>query len=352
MRYTKRVIATDMPKCYAIGMFNGTDGPSFVVATEKDGPVRRFTLSGSVMETVAEGPGGVMTVMQTPGRDDQLLATCKFFSPNFGADDAKLVSYTRHTNGLWDCTTLCDLSYVHRFGVLKGADGTNWLLACTIKSSCRKVKNDWLNPGAIYAAPLEGTLESYDGHHQLPLTLVANCQLQNHGFYLAPDRSYALISTAAGVFRYLPPATKDTNTWQVDCLIVQPTSDMCVVDLDGDGIGEIVTISPFHGDVLSVWHATKTPDVYTKVWTDSQTHSFLHAIWGGVLEGEHCAVIGNRRDDCNLMRLYFADGDYHIETIDHGYGPANCWVFENGGHSHIIAANRETDEVAIYDCSQ
>ena len=88
MKYEKKVIATDMPKCYAIGMLDVGDKRSFVVATEKEGPIRRFSLDGTPRENVCDGPGGVMTVMQTPGRTDQLMATYKFFSPNFGADDA------------------------------------------------------------------------------------------------------------------------------------------------------------------------------------------------------------------------------------------------------------------------
>ena len=83
MKYEKKVIATDMPKCYAIGMLDVGDERSFVVATEKEGPIRRFALDGTPRENVCDGPGGVMTVMQTPGRTDQLMATYKFFSPNF-----------------------------------------------------------------------------------------------------------------------------------------------------------------------------------------------------------------------------------------------------------------------------
>lgn len=353
MQYQKHVLATDMAKCYAIGMFCGDDADSFVVATEKEGPMRRFALDGTQMENVNDGPGGVMTVMQTPGRGDQLMATYKFFSPNFGADDAKIVTYTRQADGTWKRSTLCDLPYVHRFGVVKGADGQNWLLACTIKSACREIKNDWLTPGAVYAAPLPEKPEDFDDEHQLELKKIACCQLQNHGFYTAPDRSYALVSTAAGVFRYVPPATAD-GEWSINCLIVQPTSDMAVADFDGDGKDEIITISAFHGDTLAVWHEADEPDTYKKVWEDDKKRNFLHAIWSGTLEGEACAVMGNRKDDRDLMRVYYdeADATYRVELIDHDCGPANCWVFSHDGADHIISANRETDEVALYDVSK
>ena len=42
-------------------MFEGKDARSFVVGVEKEGPVRRFALDGTPMETIAEGPGGVMS---------------------------------------------------------------------------------------------------------------------------------------------------------------------------------------------------------------------------------------------------------------------------------------------------
>ncbi len=122
-----------MPKCYALGMFEGEDTPSFLAAVEKDGPIRRFTLDGEPLETVAPGPGGVMTITQVPGRKDQFLATRKFFSPNFGGDDAAIASYTKQADGSWSEQILCDLPYVHRFGILKAVDGQLWIIACTIK---------------------------------------------------------------------------------------------------------------------------------------------------------------------------------------------------------------------------
>lgn len=347
MKYEKKVIA-EMPKAYAIGAFDGSDAQSFVVATEKDGPIRRFALDGTSMETVTDGPGGVMTVMQTPGRGDQLLATYKFFSPNFGADDAAIVSYTRSADGAWKMVKLCELPYVHRFGVLKAADGREHLIACTIKTKCGPVKDDWRYPGAVWTAVLPSAVEEL-GDDGLELSLVASQQLQNHGFWVAPDRSFALVTTAAGVFRYVPPV-KDGASWDVTCLVVQPTSDACMADLDGDGKDEIITLSAFHGDTLSVYKATEVPDRYELVWRDEVKHPFLHAIWSGKLAGEPAALIGNRRDKRELMRLEYSDGSYALEKIDEDRGPANCLVItDNAGNERIVAANRETDEVALYD---
>ena len=346
MQYSKKVIAS-MPKAYAIGMFDGEDAKSFVIGVEKDGPIRRFALDGTPMETVTEGPGGVMTITQVPGRKDQLLATSEFFSPNFGSDTAGIVSYTRAADGTWSSHRICDLPYVHRFGVLTGADGQLWLIACTIKGACRKIKNDWLTPGAVYVAKLGDHLET----ETVELTELSGCQLQNHGFWTNADHTLALVSTAAGVFRYVPPATADGD-WSVSCLIVQPTSDICVADFDGDGHDEILTLSAFHGDTLSVWHETENEDTYAKVWEDPEKRDFLHAIWSGEIYGDPCAVIGNRKGGRDLFRVHYADGSYQLEMIDHDRGPANCWVLTDGDVTRVIAANRETDEVALYDVTK
>lgn len=349
MKYTKHVVADDMNLCYAIGMFDGSDEKSFLIGVEKQGPIRRFGLDGHFIETVTEGPGGVMTITQAPGRDDQVLATSKFFSPNFGADEAEIVVYTRSTDGTWQETTLCELPYVHRFGILKGKDNTTWLIACTIKSGCREVKEDWYIPGAVYVAPLEGKLERYSKTNQLTLQKIADYQLQNHGFYTPADKSFALLGTAAGVFSYVPPEQKGAS-WHIHCLAVQPTSDMCLVDLDQDGKEELVTISRFHGDTLRVWRLTgEVPGRYELVWTDPEKRGFLHAIWATKLFGEPAAILGNRKDKRDLFRLCYDGTTYVLEFIDHDRGPTNCCVFEDEQGPHIIATNRETNEVALYD---
>lgn len=346
MQYTKNHIA-DMKLAYAIGTFDGEDAKSFMIGVEKEGPIKRFALDGTEMETVAEGPGGVMTIAQVPGRSDQFMATCEFFSPNYGGDTAHIRVYTRAADGSWSSNKLCDLPYVHRFGLLKGADGTLYVIACTIKGACREIKNDWQTPGAVWVAPLTEPAESYSDEHQLELTELSAAQLQNHGFWYAPDRSYALVSTAAGVFRYVPPATPGAK-WDVACLIVQPTSDICVADFDGDGSEEILTFSEFHGDTLRIWHVGDNPDTYTCVWEDAEKRNFWHAIWSGALAGTPCAVVGNRKDGRDLYRVYHDGSTYQLEQIDHDFGPANCWVVEDGGTQRIVAANRETNEVALY----
>jgi hypothetical protein len=346
MKVTKKTIAK-MSLCYAVTMFSGSDRESFLVATEKAGPCVRFALDGTPIETVWEGPGGVMTMVQVPGRGNQFLSTQEFYSPNCGGDDARIVSCTRRADGTWNVEILCDLPYVHRFGLLKAPGGRCWLLACTIKSAC-EYKEDWRSPGKIYAALLPEKPEEFNKDHQLRLTVLMDKQYKNHGFSMAPDKNYALISTEEGVFRFTPPEKPD-GEWGIHRLLEKPVSDITELDFDGDGKPELLTLSPFHGDKLAVFHLNESGD-YEPDYQFPMEFPFLHAIWSGELNGEPCAVIGHRKGERDLLRVYYdrLTKEYRLERLDHDCGPANVLAYSDGGREFIVAANRETNEVALY----
>ncbi len=345
MKCSKKAIAS-MELAYAVGRFCGDDQDSLVVGVEKHGPIERFALDGTHIEQVAEGPGGVMTICQVPGRGDQVLATYQFFSPNCGGDDAKIVSYTRGEDGTWQMRVVCDLPYVHRFGLLEGAGGELWLIACTIKSACA-YKEDWRFPGKVYGARIDRPFEDIDAEHQLKLDVIADTQLRNHGFWTPATRDFALVSTDDGVFRFEPPAAEG-DPWVRELWLSVPTSDICLVDFDGDGVDEMLTLAPFHGEQLSVYKRDGQGK-FQLAWRDPEERPFLHAIWGGTLAGSPCAIVGNRKGGRDLLRVWFEDSAYHVEVLDHDFGPANCLAIADGNQERIIACNRETNQVALYD---
>ena len=345
MKYTKKVLA-EMNKCYAITMFSGDDNDSFLIGTEKAGPCCRFGLDGSPLETVWEGPGGVMTMIQVPGCKNQFLSTQEFYSPNCGGDNARIVTCTRKPDGSWKVETLCDLPYVHRFGLLKASNGQYWLFACTIKDFC-EYKEDWRFPGKIYAAPLPDDLSVFHQGRQLKLTILRDGQLKNHGYYAAPNQEYALVSTQTGVYQFTPPAEND-GEWGVRCLLEKAVSDITQVDFDGDGKLELLTMSPFHGEELEIFHLDEQGK-YQQVYKFPVQLPFLHAVWSGKLKGKPCAIIGHRKGNRDLLRVYFDQkSGYMLERIDHDRGPANVCAYSYEGEDYILATNRETDEVALY----
>ncbi len=346
MKAEKQVIA-NLNKCYAVSELSYDGKRHLICAAEKEDPAYVFELDGTRIDTLWESPGGVMTLAQYPLSSDDdpiLMATYKFYSPNNSAA-AKIVYYTRE-DGKWIVHTLCDLPFVHRFGIVC-RNGAYYIVACTLKSA-HAFKDDWTCPGRIWVGKLPENIREYSEDHQLELTPLVSGLYRNHGFCkLSEDYEYVLVGTENGVYRVDPPAEAD-GEWTAEKLIDTPTSDMLYQDYDGDGEKELLVLSPFHGDTLTIYK--NKGGKFEPVYTCEKKMPFLHAIWGANIEGKEYAFIGNRQEDRELLAIHYDNG-YVIEILDQGAGPANCMYFKDGDAHKLIAANRETDEIAIYTLS-
>ena len=176
--------------------------------------------------------------------------------------------------------------------------------------------------------------------------------LKNHGYYRIPeqDKDTCVISADCGVYLFTPPA-KLNESWEIIQLIHTPASDAVLVELDEDGEKELGVLSPFHGDVISIYK--KIDSVYQKVYEYEKTAEFTHAIYGGMLCGHPAAVIGHRKGERNLIAFSWnkAEKKYQAEIIDRDCGPANVFHYMKDGADRLIYANREIDEVALYTLS-
>ena len=75
----------------------------------------------------------------------------------------------------------------------------------------------------------------------------------------------------------------------------------------------------------------------------------LHASWACTLCGQPAWLVGWRKGERDLIVVFAENGEYHTERIDHDRGPANVMKYVDGyGKEIIVAANRETDEIAMY----
>lgn len=363
----KKTILGRLEKCYALAMLEYNREKHFLVAAEKVNKCLLFSLEGRLEETVWEEPGGVMSMVQVPGSNGIFLATQKFYSPNDSAN-AKIIIARPVSEGNWQVRTLADLAFVHRIDILQ-RDGVNYLIACTLKSG-HKCKDDWTSPGKVYAAVLPEELDIYGEDRQLPLQVIAEGYTKNHGYYRGNTGlcDHAVICCDSGAYKFTAPeAGKEAFT--IERLIDTPASDAVLIDMDNDGEKELFVMSPFHGDTVSIYKKRQiraerkigqeavlhflAGDVecsYEKVYEYPEKLPFLHAVFGGNLNGIPTVIVGHRKGKQQLLAFRLdAMGSYQAEILDTGTGAANVLYYGKEDRDIIIAANRETDEIAMYE---
>ena len=350
MLNVKKKIVGTLAKCYSLAMLNYKGAPHFLCAAEKVDKCYLINLDGEIEETVWEGPGGVMTMVQVPGTDGQFLATQRFYSPNDGKE-ASIVIVTPCGKDDWEVRTLCDLPFVHRFDILQ-AGGRNYLIACALKSG-HEYKEDWRFPGKVFAAELPADLSAFGDDHQLKLEMLKEGLLKNHGYYRHIDESGAMssiVSTDNGVFRFDPP-TEAGGAWRIDELVADAASDGLLLDLDGDGVEELCTIAPFHGDTINIYK--QVDGKFTRAYTYPEKLEFLHAIFGGMICGKPTWILGHRKGERLLLAFTYEEGKgYVAQELDRGCGAANVLHYVHAGKDILIATNREIDEIARYELTE
>ena len=354
MKIEKKVIS-NLNKCYAISELTYQGEHCFLVAAEKKDPCYLFAEDGTQLETVWEGPGGVMTMTPVPGADGQFLATQLFYSPNDSLN-AKIIIATPMAKDNWELRTLCHVPFVHRFGILRRG-GTNYLLACALKTG-HEYKNDWRFPGACFGAVLPEDLSSFDENHPLELELIADDMLQNHGYCKIQRGGHdaALVACEDGTFIFDPPAVRG-GEWEITQISTLPSSDSILLDFDGDGKLELGCIAPFHGNSLTIYHLDAF-DNYVPQWKYERPEAeteMIHATWACEILGKPTWIIGWRKGTRKTIAITWdaEAGNYRTDVIDENTGCANAMHFVNkDGKDVIVATNREIDEVAMYTITE
>ncbi|NSW52381.1 MAG: hypothetical protein HPY85_07745 [Anaerolineae bacterium] len=343
LRFTKHVVAS-IEKCYAVCPMTIHGTPGFLLATEKAGGCFFFDLQGQQVETIWDDVGGVMSLVSLSSQPDAFLSTQEFFSPN---DSAKArIVLARWGNGQWLVRTVAELPFVHRFDVFS-TPHQHYLVACTLKSG-HDYKEDWSHPGKVLVCPLPEDLAGLIT--SLEWTVLLDNLTKNHGYYRIHKpggNPFSLISSDNGVYKITPPDGPDA-AWGVEQLLAEPASDATLADLDQDGVPELITFSPFHGDTLSIFHYEQGTYRLAMRWP--KPVEFLHALWSGSIHGTPTVIIGHRKGSMDLFALRFdtVAGTYICEVIDEHCGSANVAWINHPEFTGIVAANRETNQVAMY----
>lgn len=329
------------PKSYALAEICVDGQRRYLVGSEKDYGCILLDEGGNAVEWVLKQTGGIMSIEPLPEKENSFLATEKFYSPNNSAE-ARIILVERHKNG-WHRRTICELPFVHRFGILV-RDGTQYLVAATLKSA-HAFPNDWTCPGRVWVAELPKNLSEVDENAPLQMQPLISGLSYNHGFfkYSNGDTDEALFCAKNGIFRVTPPIKG--SDWKWERIFDQPVSDALLVDFDGDDQKELLTFSPFHGNCLTVY---KSRDGSWETVYCNASLPFLHALYSCTWKGKEIAIIGYRKGLQEIAMLQYNDGAYAFEPLVKGAGAANVLCAEKNGQLWVLSANRETDTTCVY----
>ncbi len=337
----------ELEKCYSIAPLKYQGRDHILAAAEKINKCLLFDMEGNYEDTIWKEPGGTMSMVQVPGSDGVFLATHKFYSPNDSKEAMIVAVYPPNVEGGdWKVNVVAHLPHVHRFDILERG-GVKYIIAAVICSD-RKFKDDWSDPGKVYACELPENLEDCNEDNPLPFQVIKDDLLKNHGYCRQQDEQgdYAVIGADSGVYKFLPPSARG-ESWDIRKILDEPVSDMTFIDFQENGRPDMLTIMPFHGDIIKIFRNTEGE--YREIYKQ-QSVDFGHAIWGGRALGKPMAVIGHRQGKRDLMAYtYDREKDkFQIDVLDSDVGPANVYHYVLNGRDRLVSTNREIDEIAFY----
>lgn len=340
MHFTKQVLE-EQDHCYAVEVMQAAGAPYVFYAAENHGSCFAWdckTLSKRL--SVWEQPGGTMSIVEIPGKPGEFLAVQKFFRL-YDWEEACLVWVKPQPDGSFAVRELFTLPYLHRFDLLT-RDGKIWLIACTLAAH-KQTREDWSCPGAVYGAELP-----QDWDQPISLTTLRDDFYQNHGYCRIRREGFdqGLVTCQQGVFLFTPPS--DTEPWQIQQLMTQPTSDAALIDLDGDGVEEIATIEAFHGKHFRIYH--RDGDGWAQIYEHPEVTDFYHVVKSGTLCGKKVFLGGCRRGKQQLFLVGWneAENAPELTVIDEGVGPSNALIYNGPNGDWIFSANREKAQAAAY----
>ena len=313
------------------------NGEVFVGAgSETDPDVRLCRFGQSSEEKIPDCPGGMMSFIPVPGSAGSYVSIMGLFPPFIGGEAGLFLH--QFSDGGWRTVKAMNLPFAHRCEFIRKGD--DLFLAAATVSRYKENPADWSQPGELHIIHMTSQKALPWSSEVLAKKLFRNhgmCRIKMHG------TEVLCISGAEGIFAIQP----DTDAWQLVPIIQREVSEMSFMDLDGDGIDELVTIEPFHGETLCIYkHDGK--DWHLRY---SDSLSFGHGLSTGFFMGKPRVVVGNRAGSLAL-EMFSVDnldqGALKREVIESEAGPTQTQVFKAGKKEYILSANQRKHEVAIY----
>ncbi len=326
--------------CYAT-CIDVVDGEKVFIGCS-EGAKSAYSYKNGVKSTIWEEIGGTMNFVPVPNKKNTYLATRKFL-PVFNSQECE-INLVTFNDDAWSVTPIMNIPYLHRFDVLE-KNGKNYLVGGTLCES-KKEQNDWSKPGSFIVGELSDDLTA-----KIELREIYKGITKNHGMFretnLDIGDSY-VISGQEGAFAFIIPNDPFKDEWKMEKLLNTEVSDVAFVDIDNDGVLELATIEGFHGSNCNIYK--KTDGEYKLV--KSYDIEFGHVLFGCKVCGVNTLILGYRRNKMELSLITCEDKEFVNKVIDSETGPSQISVLNEGDTTIILAANRQINELAVYELTR
>ena len=336
----KKEIILQIQDVYTANAFKTNAGLFIGAGSETGDQVYLYDLSNRKERRVNNCPGGMMSFIPVPGNADLFVTIMGLFPPFIGKDTGLYLHQSKGKE--WETIKVLELPFAHRCEILTRG-GKNYLFAATV-SKFKEEPKDWSRPGEIHLVELGDDL-------RIPWkSRIIDCSItRNHGMLkrTIDGKETILVSGQEGIF-YLE--WSEDKGWTLQPLFGKEVSEMTLIDLDGDGNDELVTIEPFHGQAVNIYKQIKGK--WEIQFSDSL--SFGHGLSSGMMNGEPIVIVGNRSNSLSLDSFHIralSTGRVERKTIEAGVGPTQTQIFSDGATDYILSANQKKNEVALYSVS-
>lgn len=337
----EKIHLDDIVRCYCASHIE-IDGKLYALFASENPESECYSYTGENFEqkeTVWNDRGGCMSIIPFDDRKGEFLAVNEFYlkvSPSL----AKIVWGKKTADG-WQIQDLFSLPFLHRFDIYH-VDGVDYIICATIARN-KQNKEDWSLPGQIYVGKLPQDLTE-----GVQLTQIADGCYRNHGYSRSAyeGRVCGYFSSDQGVLRVEPPKPDGTE-WKVTKIIDKPIGEIAFIDIDNDGKDEMMTIEPFHGDAMHIYHENEQ-GVWEIVFTYPTPIDFAHTLVGRKIAGINSFAGGVRRVNAELFIIQYLNNQYEVKVIEEGVGPANIDVINMPDCDLILSANHTKNEAAVY----
>ena len=341
MKFNK-IVLDDIVRCYCTShMLIDDELYAFFASENPESECYSYTGDNFNKKEIVWGKdrGGCMSIIPFETRTGQFLAVNEFYL-KVSPSHAKLV-WGKKTEDGWIVKDLFNLPYLHRFDIYH-VDGKDYVICATIARD-KADKEDWSRPGQIYVGEVPTDLEN----NNVVLRQLGDGYYRNHGYSRGQYNGLVCgyFGSDYGVIRVTPP--HDNKDWETERILEGNISEVALADIDNDGQEELMTIEPFHGNTINVYHLKDGK--YVKDYTYPNEIDFAHALVGTSLTNKPCFVAGIRRINCEIFVLTYENNEYKVTIVEEGVGPANLDVVHHHGKEYILAANHTKNEAAIYE---